>query len=358
LLLTAGLYAGLASYAAREGEGPGGVRWRQHDIRRPRPAVVEPPPPSAPAAAPRDAIVLLGDDGLEAWQTPEGGKPGWKLEGGVLETVPGAGPIHTRESFGDVQLHVEWSAPEPPAGVGQDRGNSGVFLMGQFEVQVLDSYRADTYADGQAGAIYGQYPPLFNASRPPGQWQTYDIVFRRPRFESDGTLRAPARLTVIHNGIVVQNNEELWGQTNWLESQSFDPKVDRGPIQLQDHNHPVRYRNMWIRKLPDRPAPTAADLARPPIISLAADVLDALAGTYSAGPEPHASRFELTRGRDHLLLKLPFRPTPLLVQPISATEFVLPHTDAHFTFRKDNHGRVSVLFRVGDGEKTLTRTGP
>lgn len=358
LLAFMGLILSLAAYAAWDGAEAVEGRWRQHDIRRPRPAAVEPAAGTGPVPAPKDAIVLVGTDGLDAWQTPEGGKPGWKLADGVLETVPGAGPILTKEVFGDVQLHVEWAAPEPPVGVGQDRGNSGVFLMGQFEVQVLDSYRADTYADGQAGAIYGQYPPLFNASRPPGQWQTYDIAFRRPRFGRDGKLIDGARLTVFHNGILVQNNEELWGQTNWLVSQSFDSRVDRGPIQLQDHNHPVRYRNIWLRKLPDRAAATAKDLRRPPIVDLSADVLDALTGSYSAGPEPNASRFELTRDKGHLLIKLPSRPAPLVIQPISATEFLMPYTDANLTFRRDDQGRVSVVFRIGDSERMLTRTGP
>ena len=140
-------------------------------------------------------------------------------------------------------------APDPPAGKGQDRGNSGIFLMGVYEIQVVDSYRADTYADGQAGALYGQYPPLANASRPPGEWQTYEIAFRRPRFGSDGKLLEPARFTVIHNGILVQNNEELWGGTNWLEPAPYENHGDRGPIELQDHGHKVRFRNIWLREL-------------------------------------------------------------------------------------------------------------
>ena len=133
--------------------------------------------------------------------------------------------IETKRTFGDIQLHVEWAAPNPPHGVGQDRGNSGVFLMGQFEIQVLDSFRADTYADGQAGSIYGQYPPLSNASRPPGEWQAYDIAFRRPRFDDSGRLLEPARVTVFLNGILVQNNEEPFGRTSWLE---WEPYEDAG----------------------------------------------------------------------------------------------------------------------------------
>ena len=209
LSLVAGLTVCLAADKNGGVTNPSG--WRQHDNHRPKPPVVEPAGGSVANPAPKDAVVLFDGTDLGAWQTPEGRPPRWRVKDGVLETVPGTGPIQTKDKFGDVQLHVEWAAPDPPQGSGQDRGNSGVFLMGQFEVQVLDSYKADTYADGQAGAIYGQYPPLFNASRPPGEWQTYDIAFRRPRFDKSGQLLQPARITLIHNGIVVQNNEEPLG---------------------------------------------------------------------------------------------------------------------------------------------------
>ncbi len=235
------------------------ARWLQHDISRPRPPVVEPvgSPPVAPTAVPGDAVILFDGTNLDAWRTDDGRPAKWKVSDGFMEVAPGTGPIDTREKFGDVQLHVEWASPNPAVGKGQDRGNSGIFLMGMFEIQVIDSYRADTYADGQAGALYGQYPPLANASRPPGEWQTYDIAFRRPRFDHDGKLLEPARLTVIHNGILVQNNEELWGGTNWLEPAPYDHRLDRGPIELQDHGHKVRFRNIWLRELPERPTPPA-----------------------------------------------------------------------------------------------------
>jgi 3-keto-disaccharide hydrolase len=352
------LLAGLTACLAADKNGgvttPSG--WRQHDNHRPKPPVVEPAGGSVANPAPKDAVVLFDGTHLGAWQTPEGRPPGWRVKEGVLEAVPGAGPIQTKDKFGDVQLHVEWAAPNPPHGVGQDRGNSGIFLMGQFEVQVLDSYKAETYADGQAGAIYGQYPPLFNAARAPGEWQTYDIAFRRPRFDKSGQLLQPARVTLIHNGIVVQNNEEPWGPTNWLEPNPYEPGVDRGPIQLQDHSHPVRFRNIWLRNLPDRPAPSAQDLDRPEIVSLPAETLDSLAGRYSSGKEENALRIKLTRDQGHLLLTLPHRPTPLVVEPISATVFVMPRTDARFTFKKDDQGNVTgVVFRVGDAERTLAK---
>lgn len=268
--------------------------------------------------------------------------------------------IETKASFGDVQLHVEWAAPNPPAGVGQDRGNSGVFLMGQFEIQVLDSYRADTYADGQAGAIYGQYPPLFNAARPPGQWQTYDIAFRRPRFDRSGKLLEPARITLLHNGILVQNNEEPFGSTSWLEWEPYDAsRGERGPIALQDHDHAVRYRNIWLRELPERPAPGPGDRARPRVIPLAPEILDRYAGQYRLNDKPDAPAATIARDGDHLTLSLPMRSRPLRLEPTSETRFEMPSTDGQFTFQVDQAGRVTgVHFRIADGEREWKRVSP
>ncbi len=322
--------------------------------------MVEPADAGVAARPPKDAIVLFDGTNLDAWKARFGGPAKWKVAGGVLETVPGAGMIETRASFGDVQVHVEWAAPDPPAGVGQDRGNSGIFLMGQFEIQVLDSYRADTYADGQAGAIYGQFPPLSNAARPPGEWQQYDVAFRRPRFDRSGKLVEPARITLFHNGILVQNNEEPVGSTSWLEWEPYDAsRGERGPIALQDHDHPVRYRNIWLRELPERPAPAAADLARPKIVTLAPEILDRCAGQYALNDQPDAPRATIAREGDHLTLSLPFRTRPLRLEPISETRFDMPSTDGQFTFRTDPAGRVtSVHFRIADGERDWKRVGP
>lgn len=167
-----------------------------------------------------------------------------------MEVVRGAGSIESVRGFGDAQLHVEWAAPAPPRGEGQGRGNSGVFLMGRYEVQVLDSHLNVTYPDGQAGAIYGQFPPLVNASRPPGEWHTYDIVFRAPRFDSAGRLASPARMTVLHNGVLVQDNVSLLGPTSHQRRDPYEAHADRLPVSLQDHGDPVRFRNVWIRELP------------------------------------------------------------------------------------------------------------
>ena len=224
--------------------------WPQHSRERPLPPVVAPGAPALPVPPPADAIVLFDGTGLAKWEGGNGGPAKWKLvDGGAMEVVPGTGGIQTRAGFGDAQLHVEWMAPGPPRGKDQDRGNSGVFLMGTYEVQVLDSYENVTYADGQAAAIYGQYPPLVNASRKPGEWQSYDIVFHRPRFDASGKLLSPARFTVLHNGVLVQDNVELTGPTANGSRPPYVAGPDRLPLGLQDHEHPVRFRNIWIRDL-------------------------------------------------------------------------------------------------------------
>jgi hypothetical protein len=353
LIATSGLVACLAAQDDRTGATA--PRWRQHDIRRPRPPVVEPADGPIASKPPKDAVVLFDGSNLDRWKSP-GGPARWKVADGYMETAPGAGQIETKEKFGDIQLHIEWAAPSPPHGVGQDRGNSGVFLMGQFEIQVLDSYKADTYADGQAGAIYGQYPPLFNASRLPGEWQAYDIAFRRPRFDTSGKLLEPARITVFHNGILVQNNEEPFGPTSWLKWLPYADHGDRGPISLQDHDHPVRYRNIWLRELPERPAQTSQDLARPKVVTLSPDILDRYTGQYLLNGRADGAKATITREEGHLVVTFPFRPQPLALEPISETVFDMPSTDGRFTFQKDDTGRVTgVHFRIGDGGRDLKK---
>lgn len=222
----------------------------QHDRNCPAPRVVDPGPGLGnPLPPPADAVVLFDGKDLSKWRGGDDGPAKWKVSAGYVEVVPSTGMIHTADGFGDIQLHIEWMAPDPPRGSDQDRGNSGVFLMGRYEVQVLDSYGNVTYPDGQAGAVYGQYPPLVNASRKPGQWQSYDIIFRRPRFGSDGGVKSPAIITVFHNGTLVQDHVELTGPTAHQRRPPYEAHPDRLPIGLQDHEHPVRYRNIWIRNL-------------------------------------------------------------------------------------------------------------
>lgn len=231
--------------------------WEIHDRNRPAPPKVDPGTAGTaeqPARPPSDAVVLFDGTGLDAWERVGGGEIGWVVRDGYMEINPKSGTIQTKQGFGDVQLHVEWASPDPPTGEDQTRGNSGVFLMGGehggYEVQVLNSYDTQTYPDGQAAAIYGQYPPLVNASRAPGEWQTYDIVFRRPRFDEDQQLVAPARVTVFHNGVLVHDDVELTGPTGHRQRPPYVYHPSRLPIQLQDHgDSPVRYRNIWVREL-------------------------------------------------------------------------------------------------------------
>jgi hypothetical protein len=223
--------------------------WPVHDPNRPMPKVVAPGPAGPPVPAPADAVVLFDGKDLAAWTDAKGQPARWKVENGSMEVVQKGGDIRTVRDFGDCQLHVEWMAPSPAKGTDQDRGNSGVFLMGLYEVQVLDCYGNKTYADGMTAAIYGQYPPLVNACRPPGEWQTYDIVFHRPRFDKDGRVLAPASMTVFHNGLVVHERAVLTGPTAHKARPPYKMHADRLPISLQDHGHPVRYRNIWVREL-------------------------------------------------------------------------------------------------------------
>jgi hypothetical protein len=227
-------------------------KYKIHDLDRPVPPIVTPAnfsPPDQPGKAPSDAIVLFDGTTLDKWLSEDGSPAKWKVENSYAEVVAHTHNIHTKDSFGDCQLHVEFMEPVPPHGESQERGNSGVFLMNTYEIQVLDSYENRTYADGQVASVYGQYPPLVNAARPPGQWQSYDIVFHGPRFDPSGTLLRPARVTVFHNGVLVQDNVELSGPTAHGERPPYKPGPDKGPLALQDHGNPVRYRNIWIREL-------------------------------------------------------------------------------------------------------------
>jgi hypothetical protein len=226
--------------------------WKQHAMDRPAPVVVTPGGYLGPQAPPSDAVVLFDGKSLDQWSSadPTKGAAKWRLDSGSMIVEAGTGDIATKREFGDVQLHVEWASPSPPKGESQDRGNSGVFLMSTYEIQVLDSYNAATYPDGQAASIYGQFPPLVNAMRPPREWQVYDIVFHRPHFDGAGKVTAPARVTVFHNGILVQDDVALLGPTTNGRRAPYAAHADKLPIKLQDHGHPVRFRNIWVRELP------------------------------------------------------------------------------------------------------------
>jgi hypothetical protein len=217
-----------------------------------------PPPKTEPGVVtpgknssdpPSDAIILFNGQNLSRWQSADSSAAKWKVIDGYAEVAPGTGDIQTRDKFGDVQLHIEWATPAVAKGEGQERGNSGVFFMGQYEVQVLDSYENKTYYHGQAGSVYKQYAPLVNASRKPGEWQTYDIVFHAPKFDEQGKVVDRARVTVIHNGVLIQNNVEIYGITYNDRPAIYIAHPPELPLRLQDHHNPVRYRNIWIRRL-------------------------------------------------------------------------------------------------------------
>ncbi len=246
--------ASLASPAA-EGER----QWKIHDRSRPQPPVITPGQCSTQdhvGQPPSDAIVLFDGHDLSKWRAADGAPAKWKLGDGIFEVAPGTGDMSTRDAFGDCQLHVEWAAPSPAHGEDQDRGNSGVFLHSLYEVQVLDSYQSKTYSDGQAAAIYGQYPPLVNACRPPGEWQTYDIVFHGPRFDAGGKLTRAAMITVIQNGVLVQDHVRIMGPTAHMKRLPYQATPEKLPLKLQDHHHPVRYRNIWVRELGEEGQPS------------------------------------------------------------------------------------------------------
>ena len=203
--------------------------------------------------APSDATILYNGNGLGAFQKKDGSPAGWRIDAdGAVTDIKGAGDLITKEAFGNCQLHIEFREPAEVKSSGQGRGNSGVYIMGKYEIQVLDSYNNPTYSNGQAGAVYKQHVPLVNASRKPGQWQSYDIIFTAPRFKENGDLESPARVTVIHNGVLIQNNVTILGPTDWVMKPVYKKHAAKLPLMLQDHGddgNPISYRNIWIRNL-------------------------------------------------------------------------------------------------------------
>jgi len=228
-----------------------GQRWRVHDIARPEPPIITPAIESTNdrvGTPPSDAVVLFDGSDLSNWVTPSGEPAKWQVQDGYME-VNGTGDIVTKQRFGSCQLHIEWATPAEVKGQSQGRGNSGVIFMGLYEIQVLDSFNNRTYSDGQAAAIYGQYPPRYNASRGPGKWQKYDIVFEAPKFEA-GVLVRPNYFTVFHNGVLVHHHAAGVGSVAHKDPPSFAAHAEALPLTLQDHNNPVRFRNIWLRLLP------------------------------------------------------------------------------------------------------------
>lgn len=328
--------------------------WKAHDWNRPRPRVVTPAPQPLPIPPPSDAIVLFDGEDLRHWRDEEGEPAKWIVRDGYMESVPDSGYVYTSRAFGDVQLHVEWAAPTPPSGTSQGRGNSGVFLMGLYEIQVLDSFENVTYADGQAGSAYGQNPPLVNASLPPGEWQSYDIIFRRPRFRPDGELTSPARATVLHNGVLIQDAFEFWGPTSWLQHKPYAAQPDKGPLGLQDHGNPVRYRNIWLRELREtpRPGPEPSEAPETPVIPV--PQLAKLAGSY-VSPGGEVTEILLDDGRLWALFDQDRR---VELCPRGDTRFEFRYTDAAFDLDVDADGNAEgYRFTIGGETRTAKRMG-
>lgn len=316
--------------------------WKAHDLNRPKPKIITPPVQYLPVNPPSDAIVLYDGTDLSKWEGMNGKTTEWINGDGYFECVRGSGYVRSKQAFGDIQLHVEWAAPLSVMGKSQGRGNSGVFFMGLYEVQVLDSYDNTTYTDGQASAVYGQYPPQVNAARPPGEWQAYDIVFHRPHFNSLGMIEKPARITVFFNGILVQDNVELWGGTGWQKYAPYKLHADKLPISLQDHGNPVRFRNIWVRELSEVPEKGPDYL---PAVVLNKNILEQYVGGYE---DEDGTKINITReGAKLFLLRSATKKDEMI--PHSKEKFSLRFTAIDLDFKLDKSG-VPV-------EMSLTFTG-
>jgi hypothetical protein len=324
------------------------LKWRAHDLNRPLPKIIIPPTQYLPVAPPSDAIALFDGKDISQWEGVNVPETKWICKDGYFECVKGSGFIRTKQGFGDVQLHIEWAAPLPAKGQSQGRGNSGVFLMERYEVQVLDSYENVTYADGQAASIYGQYPPLVNAARPPGEWQSYDIVFHRPRFDNVGKLAKPARLTVFHNSVLVQDNVDPWGGTGWQKYAPYEQHADKLPLSLQDHGNPVRFRNVWVRELSEQPEKEPELL---PVITLSEDILQKYVGTYR---ENENSIYKIVyEGGKLLLVKNGNRKFVMLAH--SKEKFSAQYTAIDIVFKLNAKGDPVEMEQYFTGDKTVTK---
>jgi hypothetical protein len=314
--------------------------WLGHDRLRPPPTAVDPGVPSTQdkvGKAPSDAVVLFDGSDLSKWVSMDGSPTQWIGKDGYMECVSGSGYIRTLQNFGDCQLHVEWAAPVPAQGEGQGRGNSGVFFgLDRYEIQVLDSYQSRTYSDGSASSVYGQYPPLVNASRPPGQWQTYDILWTGPRFEASGKLLSAARLTVFHNGVLVQQNVELTGPTGWLGRAPYQAHPEKLPLAFQDHGNPVRFRNVWVREL----GPSGKRE-----FTFGNAVLDRCVGTYEVNPD-----LKVEVKREGSQLQVSFAGSRFDMFAETETKFFAKTTDVQCEFVAGADGKVEkAVLSVGEG---------
>ncbi len=317
-----------------------------HDRNAPLPTVVDPGMASTPdraGKAPSDAVVLFDGSDLSQWVAMNGQPTKWVVKDGAMECVPGSGYIRTLRNFGECQLHLEFATPAKAEGSSQGRGNSGLFFGGtRYEIQVLDSYNNQTYADGSCGSIYNQYSPLVNASRPPGEWQVYDILYTPPHFTPDGAVLSPPRITAFHNGVLIHHNAELFGETSWLTRPPLTAHPEKQPIALQDHGNPVRYRNIWIREL---------GRSGKPEFTLSDAVLDGYCGVYERDKRQMA---EVTRRGGNLLLK--FGNTEFLMFAESPTRFFAKTVDVQAVFDPSSDPKTIQVSVGEDGGNKATKT--
>ena len=303
--------------------------WKIHDLNRPLPKVATPAAEAVSIRPPSDADVLFDGTDLSQWRDSQGGKTKWKLENDILISAKKSGNIYTKKEYGDCQLHLEWAIPKDTKGEGQARGNSGVFLMGLFEIQILETLENATYADGMAGSIYGQHPPLVNAARGLGEWQSYDIVFHRPRFNADGSLKSRARVTALLNGVLTQDNAEIFGPTSWIKHSKYSKDKQKASLSLQEHGNVVHFRNIWIRDLSDG-LPQPEKSYPTPQVELNDEELDRLVGDYG--------KFKVKKSNGKIYCVFYHAEMELL--PLSKSEFVMKKCAGNLTFDFDDKGQV------------------
>jgi len=310
-----------------------------HDRTRPVAPVVDPGEVSCgeqTGTAPSDATVLFNGADVSSWVDMAGKPSKWKIVDGAMECVPGSGYARTLQSFGDCQFHVEWAAPIPVEGDGQGRGNSGIiFGLTLYEIQILDSYQNDTYADGACGSLYGQYPPMANVCKAPGQWQSMDVIYTAPRFCKDGKLLSPAYFTIFQNGVLIQNHAELSGPIAWINRPPYQEHPEKMPISLQDHGNPVRFRNIWVREL---------DQDSKPELYYTDEQLKEYVGSYHISWGDPAEISLAGHGR----LAMDIAGTRVILFCEKEGEFFAKTTDVLIHFTKEK-GKLIANISVGDG---------